>query len=136
MKINTEFDVEDDVDDNNDDVNDDAHDAKADLRRSKRPTKRIKYDTLLSNSCDESDDSSESSDSVDEDDLCKICDERFPPSKRHKKPASTSMFGWIFCDSCERWMHNECEVSTEEDRALEQYECRGCKLNFKYKTNF
>ena len=97
-------------------------------RRSSRPNKRLRYNEML-NLEESSTDSSDSSESLNEDDLCKICDRRFPPKSRKQRFVGKrrSLVRWIFCETCCRWMHNSCEGATLDDLAKDIYTCKGCK---------
>ena len=85
------------------------------LRKSDRERKPVKFPDFDSDSEQSSEESS-----VELDDLCKTCNKEFTPQKRRTfMGIARDLDGWIYCDVCERWIHNTCEGATLEDLDLD-----------------
>ena len=57
---------------------------------------------------------------VSNDDLCQLCFEKYPPTKKPIKKIS-----WIQCDVCNKWYHKNC-LKIPDDAEFNEFTCPRC----------
>ena len=58
---------------------------------------------------------------------CVICEERQPPTERHRSISKWSRVNWVGCDSCDRWFHLCCtDLPSGTEVSSITYNCYYC----------
>ena len=88
--------------------------------RSSHSTKKIIDYKKIFVETDDSSSSEESSSSENNDiNKCKACNKKYPPKDKRSKRKKDE---WIFCEKCERWMHDVCE-NVRVNKISDDYIC-------------